>query len=45
MTDLKEKTPNKSLWDLTGQVAIITGARRRIGRTHALAKAVEEGET
>lgn len=36
MFNLKDKTPNKSLRDLTGQVAIVTGARRGMGRTHAL---------
>ena len=39
MFDLKGKAPNKSPWDLTGQVAIVTGARRGMGRTHALALA------
>ena len=39
MLDLKGKAPNKSPWDLTGQVAIVTGARRGMGRTHALALA------
>ena len=34
--ELKGKAPNKSRGDLTGQVAIITGARRGMGRTHAL---------
>ena len=34
--DLKNKAPKKSSWDLTGQVAIVTGARRGMGRTHAL---------
>ena len=34
--DLKGKTPKKSPWDLTGQVAIITGARRGMGKSHAL---------
>ena len=36
MLSLKNKAPKKSLRDLTGQVAIITGARRGMGRTHAL---------
>ncbi len=36
MANLKNKAPNKSPWDLTGQVAIVTGARRGMGRTHAL---------
>jgi len=36
MKDLKGKAPKKFPWDLTGQVAIITGARRGMGRTHAL---------
>ena len=39
MIDLKNKALNKSPWDLTGQVAIITGARGGMGRTHALALA------
>jgi len=34
--DLKGKAPKKSFQDLTGQVAIITGARRGMGRSHAL---------
>lgn len=34
--NLKNKAPNKSFCDLTGQVAIVTGARRGMGRTHAL---------
>lgn len=36
MSDLKGKVPNKSLWDLTGQVAIVTGARRGMGKSHAI---------
>lgn len=36
MLNLKNKVPKKSLRDLTGQVAIVTGARRGMGRTHAL---------
>lgn len=34
--DLKGKAPKKSFGDLTGQVAIITGARRGMGKSHAL---------
>ncbi len=37
MPELEDKAPAKCLSDLTGQVAIITGARRGMGRTHALA--------
>lgn len=36
MLNLKNKAPKKSFCDLTGQVAIVTGARRGMGRTHAL---------
>jgi len=36
MFDLKGKALNKSPWDLTGQVAIVTGARRGMGKSHAL---------
>jgi len=39
MLELKGKTPKKSPWDLTRQIAIVTGARRGMGRTHALALA------
>ncbi len=36
MNGLKNKAPKKSFGDLTGQVAIITGARRGMGKSHAL---------
>lgn len=36
MFNLKDKSPNKSFLDLTGQVSIVIGARRGMGRTHAL---------
>lgn len=36
MVDLKNRAPNNSFGNLTGRVAIVTGARRGMGRTHSL---------